>query len=92
MHPRWYSRFHWRLSKFGSHLVSDFYLQGVDARDETATPTPEKTKSTRKADDWLKQDSKSVTIREGVKKNRFFLGNSPKQRTPPTHRISLGLT
>ena len=55
MHPRWYSRFHWRLSKFGSYLVSDFYLQGVDARDETATPTPEKTKSTRKADDWLKQ-------------------------------------
>ena len=85
-------RFHWRLSKFGSHLVSDFYLQGVDARDETATPTPEKTKSTRKADDWLKQDSKSVTIREGVKKIDFFLGNSPKQRTPPTHRISLGLT
>ena len=26
------------------------------------------------------------------KKNWFFLGNSPKQRTPPTHRISLGLT
>ena len=32
-------------------------------------------------------------IREGVqKRNRFFLGISPKQRTPPTHRISLGLT
>ena len=26
------------------------------------------------------------------KKNRFFLGNSPKQRTPPTHRRGLGLT
>ena len=26
------------------------------------------------------------------KKNRFFLGNSPKQRTPPTHRYGLGLT
>ena len=26
------------------------------------------------------------------KKNRFFLGNSPKQRTPPTHPYGLGLT
>ena len=26
------------------------------------------------------------------KKNRFFLGNSPKQRTLPTHRTGLGLT
>ena len=26
------------------------------------------------------------------KKNRSFLGNSPKLRTPPTHRYSLGLT
>ena len=26
------------------------------------------------------------------KKNRFFLGNSPKPRTPPTHHYSLGLT
>ena len=26
-------------------------------------------------------------VREGVKKNRLFLGKSPKQRTPPTHRI-----
>ena len=25
-------------------------------------------------------------------KNRFFLGNSPKQRTPPTHPYGLGLT
>ena len=33
------------------------------------------------------------TIREGIKKKiDFFLGNSPKQRTPPTHRYSLGLT
>ena len=31
-------------------------------------------------------------IREGVKKKRLFLGKSPKQRTPPTHRYSLGLT
>ena len=31
-------------------------------------------------------------VREGVKKNRFFLGKSPKQRTPLTHRYSLGLT
>ena len=26
------------------------------------------------------------------KKNRFFLGNSPKQRTPSTHPYGLGLT
>ena len=26
------------------------------------------------------------------KKNWLFLGNSPKQRTPPTHRYGLGLT
>ena len=26
------------------------------------------------------------------KKNRLFLGKSPKQRTPTTHRYSLGLT
>ena len=32
-------------------------------------------------------------FREGLqKKNRFFLGNSPKQRTPPTHPYGLGLT
>ena len=30
-------------------------------------------------------------VREGIKK-RFCLGNSPKQRTPPTHRYGLGLT
>ena len=30
-------------------------------------------------------------IREGIKKNRFFLGKSPKQRTPPTHPYGLGL-
>ena len=35
---------------------------------------------------------KSSVIREGIKKNRLFLGNSPKQRTPPTHRYGLGLT
>ena len=34
----------------------------------------------------------NIQIREGVKKNRFFLGKSPKQRTQPTHCISLGLT
>ena len=33
-----------------------------------------------------------ICVREGVKKNRLFLGKSPKQRTPPTHRYSLGLT
>ena len=32
------------------------------------------------------------SFREGVQKNRFFLGNSPKQRTPPTHPYGLGLT
>ena len=26
------------------------------------------------------------------KQNLLFLGNSPKQRTPPTHRYGLGLT
>ena len=31
-------------------------------------------------------------IREGVQKKSIFLGNSPKQRTPPTHRYGLGLT
>ena len=30
-------------------------------------------------------------IRE-IRENRFSLGNSPKQRTPPTHRYGLGLT
>ena len=25
-------------------------------------------------------------LREGIKKKSIFLGNSPKQRTPPTHR------
>ena len=84
MHPRWYSRFHWRLSKFGSHLVSDFYLQGVDARDETATPTPEKTKSTRKADDWLKQDSKSVTIMEVCEAK----GKTRRKRFRPSKKTS----
>ena len=35
----------------------------------------------------------SFELMEGVNwKNRFFLGNSPKQRTPPTHRYGLGLT
>ena len=29
-------------------------------------------------------------IREGVKKNPFFLGLCPKHRTPPTHRARLG--
>ena len=32
------------------------------------------------------------SIREGAQKNLFFLGNSPKQRTPPTHPYGLGLT
>ena len=31
-------------------------------------------------------------IGKGSKKNRFFLGKSPKQRTPPTHHHGLGLT
>ena len=87
MHPRWYSRFHWRLSKFGSHLVSDFYLQGVDARDETATPTPKNTKSTRKADDWLKQDSKGVTIMEvcGAKSKTRRKRSRPSKKTSSSH-------
>ena len=34
-----------------------------------------------------------IWIREGVqKKIDFFLGNSPKQQTPPTHPYGLGLT
>ena len=34
-----------------------------------------------------------IWMREGVqKKIDFFLGNSPKQRIPPTHRSGLGLT
>ena len=38
-------------------------------------------------------DFLAVQLNKGRgKKNRFFLGKSPKQRTPPTHRISLGLT
>ena len=41
----------------------------------------------------LQKNHKSLFfIREGVKKNRLFLENSPKQRTPPTHRSGLGLT
>ena len=36
-------------------------------------------------------DSDSL-IGKASKKNWHFLGNSPKQRTPPTHRYSLGLT
>ena len=40
-------------------------------------------------EDWHEQDDQG----EGRhKKIDFFLGNSPKQRTPPTHRSSLGLT
>ena len=77
-------RFHWRLSKFGSHLVSDFYLQGVDARDETATPTPEKTKSTRKADDWLKLDSKSVSVMEVCEAK----GKTRRKRFRPSKKTS----
>ena len=30
------------------------------------------------------------TLREGVKKNRIYLGLCPKHRTPPTHRARLG--
>ena len=34
-----------------------------------------------------------MTIKgRGQLKKSIFLGNSPKQRTPPTHRYSLGLT
>ena len=36
--------------------------------------------------------SPQFLLREGIKKNWFFLGNSPKQRTPPTHPYGLGLT
>ena len=32
------------------------------------------------------------SLREGIQKNHFFLGNSPKQQTPPTHPYGLGLT
>ena len=35
---------------------------------------------------------KKNRFREGIKNRLFFLGNSPKQRTPPTHRYGLGLT
>ena len=31
-------------------------------------------------------------VREGVQIKSIFLGNSPKQRTPPTHPYGLGLT
>ena len=31
-------------------------------------------------------DEYDIGVREGVQKNRLFLGNSPKQRTPPAHR------
>ena len=30
-------------------------------------------------------------VREGVKKNRIYLGLCPKHRTPPTQRARLGL-
>ena len=34
-----------------------------------------------------------VTLgKRSIEKIDFFLGNSPKQRTPPTHRYGLGLT
>ena len=33
----------------------------------------------------------SEGVREGVKKNRIYLGLCPKHRTPPTHRARLGL-
>ena len=33
----------------------------------------------------------TLVIREGVKKNRIYLGLCPKHRTPPTHRARLGL-
>ena len=35
--------------------------------------------------------SRQCRLREGIKKS-IFLGNSPKQRTPPTHPHGLGLT
>ena len=43
---------------------------------------------------WVKKrpDNLNLTLGKGSKKNRLFLGNSPKQRTPPTHRSGLGLT
>ena len=37
-------------------------------------------------------DTFTTWFRGGIKKIDFFLGNSPKQRTPPTHRYGLGLT
>ena len=40
----------------------------------------------------LRPSSLQSAIREGIKKIDFFLGKSPKQRTPPTHRYGLGLT
>ena len=34
----------------------------------------------------------AITLKGRHKKNRLFLGNSTKQRIPPTHRYGLGLT
>ena len=39
-----------------------------------------------------RQRSRKDCLGKGSKKNRFFLGYSPKQRTPPTHPYGLGLT
>ena len=33
-----------------------------------------------------------MILREGIKKKSIYIGKSPKQRTPPIHRYSLGLT
>ena len=30
-------------------------------------------------------------LREGAQKKQFYLGLCPKHRTPPTHRVRLGL-
>ena len=43
-------------------------------------------------DAWGSKPSTYVVIREGIQKKRFYLGLSPKQRTPPTHPYSLGLS
>ena len=41
---------------------------------------------------WSPLSSQMMSRHNHQTKNRLFLGKSPKQRTPPTHRYSLGLT
>ena len=49
--------------------------------------------SYRKTDFFSTLSERIILLREGIKKEiDFFLGNSPKQRTPPTHCYGLGLT